>query len=158
MFLCFALANELLLYMYLSQFMSTVTQLSESALSSQWFLHPESQGTSDPTITPVFTYTQVGHSRIHRGDHIPVIFVHSCNFPVAWAYPNVNQHFSSISQSICLSVCLTCFDLAFNTGIDCTGFSLGYENTCGCMCYHYALGEQLILHLECHWDPDLHNF
>ena len=33
-----------------------------------------SQGTSDPTITHVFTYTLVGQSRIHRGDHIPVIF------------------------------------------------------------------------------------
>ena len=54
--------------------MSTFTKLSKSALSSQWFLHPGSQGTSDPTITHVFTYTLVGQSRIHRGDPIPVIF------------------------------------------------------------------------------------
>ena len=54
--------------------MSTFTKLSKSALSSRWFLHPVSQGTSDPTITHVFTYTLVGQSRIHGGDHIPVIF------------------------------------------------------------------------------------
>ena len=53
--------------------MSSFTKLSKSALSARWFLHPESQGTSDPTITHVFTYTLVGQSRIHRGDHIPVI-------------------------------------------------------------------------------------
>ena len=72
--LCFPLVNELLLYMYLSQLMSTFTKLSKSALSSRWFLHPVIQGTSNPTITHVFTFTLVGHSRIHRGDHIPVIF------------------------------------------------------------------------------------
>ena len=54
--------------------MSTFTKLSKRALSSQWFLHPGNQGTSDPTITHVFTYALVGQSRIHRGDHIPVIF------------------------------------------------------------------------------------
>ena len=72
--LCSLLVKESLPYMYLSQLMSTFTKLSKSALSSQWFLHPVSQGTSDPTITHVFTYTLVGQSRIHRGDHIPVIF------------------------------------------------------------------------------------
>ena len=54
--------------------MSTFTKLSKSALSSQWFLHPVSQGTSGTAITHVFTYILVGQSRKHRGDHIPVIF------------------------------------------------------------------------------------
>ena len=72
--LCPLLVKELLLYMYLSQLMSTFTKLSKSVLSSRWFLHPVSQGTSDPTITHVFTYTLDDQSRIHRGDHIPVIF------------------------------------------------------------------------------------
>ena len=54
--------------------MSTLTKLSKSASSSQWFLHPVIQGTSDPTITHVFTYTLVCQIRIHMGDHIPVIF------------------------------------------------------------------------------------
>ena len=55
--------------------MSTFTKLSKSALSSQRFLHPVIQGTSDPTITHVFTYTLVCQIRIHMGDHIPVIFL-----------------------------------------------------------------------------------
>ena len=55
--------------------MSTFTELSKSALSSQRFLHPVIQGTSDPTITHVFTYTLVCQIRIHIGDHIPVIFL-----------------------------------------------------------------------------------
>ena len=54
--------------------MSTFTKLSKSALSSRWFLHPVIQGTSDPTITHVFTYTVVCQTRIHMGDHIQVIF------------------------------------------------------------------------------------
>ena len=74
MLLCSPLVRELLLFMYLSQLMTTFTKLSKRALSSRWFLHPVSQGTSDPTITHVFTYTLVGQSRVHRGDHIPVIF------------------------------------------------------------------------------------
>ena len=54
--------------------MSMFTKLSKSASSSKWFLHPVIQGTSDPTITHVFTYTLVCQIRIHMGDHIPVIF------------------------------------------------------------------------------------
>ena len=54
--------------------MSTFTKLSKSASLSQWILHPVIQGTSDPTITHVFTYTLVCQIRIHMGDHIPVIF------------------------------------------------------------------------------------
>ena len=72
--LCFLLVKELLLYMYLSQLMSTFTKLSKGALSSRWFLHPVIQGTRDPTITHVFTYTLVCQIRIHMGNHIPVIF------------------------------------------------------------------------------------
>ena len=53
--------------------MSTFTKLSKSASSAQWFLHPVIQGTSDPTITHVFTYTLVYQIRIHMGDHNPVI-------------------------------------------------------------------------------------
>ena len=51
--LCFHLVNELLLYMYLSQLMSTFTKLSKSALSSLWFLHPESQ---EPVIQQSHMY------------------------------------------------------------------------------------------------------
>ena len=72
--LCSLLVKELLPYMYLSQLMSTFTKLSKSASSSRWFLHPVIQGTSDPTITHVFTYTLVCQIRIHIGNHIPVIF------------------------------------------------------------------------------------
>ena len=54
--------------------MSTFTKLAKSTSSSRWFLHPVIQGTSDPTITCVFTYTLVYQIRIHMGDHIPVIF------------------------------------------------------------------------------------
>ena len=54
--------------------MSTFTKLSQSALSSQWFLHSVTQVTSDPTITHVFTYTLVCQIGIHIVDHIPVIF------------------------------------------------------------------------------------
>ena len=74
MLLCSLLVKELLLYMYLSQLMSTFTTLSKSASSSRWFLHPVIQGTRDPTITHVFTYTLVCQISIHMGDHIPVIF------------------------------------------------------------------------------------
>ena len=54
--------------------MSIFTKLSKRVSSSQWFLHPVIQGTSDPTITHVFTYTLVFQIRIHMVDHIPVIF------------------------------------------------------------------------------------
>ena len=54
--------------------MSTFTKLSKSASSSQWLLYPVIQGTSDPTITHVFTYTLVCQVRIHNGDHVPVMF------------------------------------------------------------------------------------
>ena len=54
--------------------MSTSTKLSKRASSSQWFLHPVIQGTSDPTIAHVFTYTLVCQIRIHNGNHVPVIF------------------------------------------------------------------------------------
>ena len=74
MLLCSLLVKELLHYMYLSKRMSTFTKLSKGALSSRWLLHPVSQGTSDPTITHLFTYTLVGQPRIHRRDHIPVFF------------------------------------------------------------------------------------
>ena len=53
MLLCFPLVNELLLYMYLSQLMSTFTKLSKSALSSRWYLHPESQ---EPVIQQSHMY------------------------------------------------------------------------------------------------------
>ena len=53
MLLCFPLVNELLLYMYLSQLMSTFTKLSKSALSAPWFLHPESQ---EPVIQQSHMY------------------------------------------------------------------------------------------------------
>ena len=36
-------------------------------------------------------------------------FVHTCYFPVTWACPNVNQHFSSKSRTECLSVCPVLF-------------------------------------------------
>ena len=55
--------------------MSIFTKQSKSALSSQWFLHPVIQGTSDPTITHVFTYTLVCQIGIHMGDHIPDILL-----------------------------------------------------------------------------------
>ena len=54
--------------------MSAFTKLSKGASSSRWFLHPVIQGTSDPTITHVFTYALVCQIRIHMGNHIPVIF------------------------------------------------------------------------------------
>ena len=38
-----------------------------------------------------------------------VLFYITCIFPVIWAYPNVNQYFSSKSQSECLSVCPVLF-------------------------------------------------
>ena len=113
MLLCFSLVNELLLYMYLSQPMSTFTKLSKSALSSRWFLHPESQGTSDPTITHVFTYTLVGHSRIHRGDQIPVIFCPFMSLPSNMDLSNCESTFLFYIL-VRMSVCLSCFDLDFN--------------------------------------------
>ena len=85
--------------------MSTFAKLSKCASSSRWFLHPVIQGTSHLTITHAFTYTLVCQIRIHMGDHIPVIFCPYLLLPVTWAYPNVNQHFSSKSRSECLSVC-----------------------------------------------------
>ena len=53
MLLCFALVNVLLVYMYLSQLMSTFTKLTKPALSSRWFLHPESQ---EPVIQQSLMY------------------------------------------------------------------------------------------------------
>ena len=38
-----------------------------------------------------------------------VLFYITCILPVIWAYPNVNQHFSSKSQSECPSVCPVLF-------------------------------------------------
>ena len=93
--------------------MSTFTKLSKSALSSRWFLHPGSQGTSDPTITHVFTYTLVGQSRIHRGDHIPVIFcpymLLSSNMGLSKCESNISH--LNLGRNVCLSVL---FDLDFN--------------------------------------------
>ena len=53
MLLCFHLVNELSLYMYLSQLMSTFTKLSKSALSSRQFLLPEGQ---EPVIQQSHMY------------------------------------------------------------------------------------------------------
>ena len=72
--------------------------------------------TSDPTITHIYLYTCVPQIRIHTGYHFPVIsllhwhlssflFYITCILPVIWAYPNVNQHYSSKSQPECPSVC-----------------------------------------------------
>ena len=48
--------------------------------------------------------------RIHTGYHFPVrSLFHTGIFPVTWAYPNVNQHFSSKSRSECPSVCPVLF-------------------------------------------------
>ena len=57
---------------------------------------------------------------MHTGYHFPVIsfphwhlssvlFYITCILPVIWAYPNVNQHFSSKSRSECPSVCPVLF-------------------------------------------------
>ena len=105
--LCSLLVKELLLYMYLSQLMSTYTKVSKRALSSQWFLHPGSQGTSDPTITHVFTYTLVGQSRIHRGDHIPVIFCSYMSLSSNMGLSKCEITFL-ILISVGMSVCLSC--------------------------------------------------
>ena len=114
MLLCFPLVNELLLYIYLSQLMSTLTKLSKSVLSSRWFLLPESQET---VIQQSHMYSLIHWLGIQEyiGEiTFQLSFVHTCYFPVIWAYPNVNQHFSSKSRSEYLSVCLSCFDLDFN--------------------------------------------
>ena len=111
--LCSLSVKELLVYMYLSQLMSTFTKLSKSALSSQWFLHPGCQVTSDPTITHVYTYTLVCQIRIHKEDCIPVI----C-FPVMLLSSNMglSKCESTLShlnpgRNVCLSVLL---NLDFN--------------------------------------------
>ena len=68
----------------------------------------------------MYLYTRVPQIRIHTGYHFPVIsfphwhlssvlFYITCIFPVIWAYPNVNQHFSSKSQSECPSACPVLF-------------------------------------------------
>ena len=84
--------------------MSTFTKLSKQALSSRWFLHPVSQ---EPAIQQSHIYLHI-HWLVNQ-EYIGEItfqlsFVHTCYFPVTWAYPNVNQQFSSKSQSECLSV------------------------------------------------------
>ena len=68
----------------------------------------------------IYLYTCVSKIGIHTGCHFPVtsfphwhlssvLFYITCILPVIWAYPNVNQHFSSTSQSECLSVCPALF-------------------------------------------------
>ena len=70
----------------------------------------------------MYLYTCVSRIGIHTGYHFPVIsFPHwhlssvllyiTCILPVIWAYPNVNQHFSSKSKSECPSVCPVLFRL-----------------------------------------------
>ena len=103
--LCFPSLDELLVYMYLSQLMSIVTKVSKSALFSRWFHLSESQ---EPVIQQSHMYSHIHWLLIQ--EYIGEItfqwsFVHTCYFPVKWAYPNVNQHFSSKSWSGCLSVC-----------------------------------------------------
>ena len=78
---------------------------TKGASSSQWFLCPVIQGASDPTITHIFTYRLVCQTRIHMGDHIPVIFCPCILLSSNMGLSNVNQHFSSKSRSECLSVC-----------------------------------------------------
>ena len=45
--------------MYLSQLMSTFTELSKGASSSRWYLQSMTRRTSDSTITHMYLYTHV---------------------------------------------------------------------------------------------------
>ena len=50
---------EIFVYMYLSQLMSTFTELSKGASSSRWYLQSMTRRTSDSTITHMYLYTHV---------------------------------------------------------------------------------------------------
>ena len=50
---------EMFVYMYLSQLMSTFTELSKGASSSRWYLQSMTRRTSDSTITHMYLYTHV---------------------------------------------------------------------------------------------------
>ena len=81
-------------------------KLSKSALSFRMVSSFRKSETRNPTITHVFTCTLVHSSkntywRSLSGDPL---YIH-VTFWVTWAYPNVNQHFTSKSLSECLSVC-----------------------------------------------------
>ena len=54
-----------------------------------------------------------------------VLFYITCILQVIWAYPNVNQHFSSKSQSECPSVCPVLFRFQQNL---CLEFSAGKDD------------------------------
>ena len=90
-------------------------KLSKSALSFQMV---SSFRKSETRITHVFTYTLVRSSKNTLGRSLSgdPLYIH-VSFWVTWAYPNVNQHFTSKSRSECLSVCLPCSDLDFNMSI-----------------------------------------
>ena len=85
--------------------MSTFTKLSKSATFSRWFLHPVIQGTSDPSITHVFTYTLVCQIRIHMGDHILVIVCPYLLFSSNMGLSKCESTFLIEVSSECLSVC-----------------------------------------------------
>ena len=103
--LCSLLVKELLLYIYLSQLMSTFTNYLKVHCPLDGFFI---QKVKELVIQQSHIYLCIHWLVIEEyiGEiTFQLSFVHSCHFPVRWAYPNVNQHFSSYSRSECLSVC-----------------------------------------------------